>query len=178
MAKLTPKQEAFIREYLIDLNATQAAIRAGYSARNAGKIGPELLGKTRIATEIEKAKEKRAERTQIDADWVLSRLADEVNADVADLYWPEGGLKPIHEWPDIWRKGLVAGMDIEQKFIWEDGEKKPDGYVVKIKLSDRTRRIEMIGKHVDIQAFKDRVDVNVTGSLAARMEKARKRASS
>lgn len=53
--KLTPKQAMFVKEYLIDLNATQAAIRAGYSARTADRIGPELLGKTSIAEAIQKA---------------------------------------------------------------------------------------------------------------------------
>lgn len=55
MARLTPKQQASVEEYLVDLNATQAAIRAGYSTKNAGKIGSELLQKTRIKTAIDKA---------------------------------------------------------------------------------------------------------------------------
>lgn len=66
---LTPKQERFVAEYLIDLNATQAAIRAGYSVKTADRIGPELLGKTCVAAAIEKARLKlsiRAERTVLD----------------------------------------------------------------------------------------------------------------
>ena len=59
-AKLTDKQRTFVAEYLVDLNATQAAIRAGYSARNADKIGPELLGKTRVAAVIAEEQTKRA----------------------------------------------------------------------------------------------------------------------
>lgn len=68
----TAKQEAFVREYLIDLNATQAAIRAGYSAKTAGWIGPQLLAKTHIAEAISKASEDRAKRTEITADKVLT----------------------------------------------------------------------------------------------------------
>jgi phage terminase small subunit len=71
MAALTAKQERFVQEYMVDLNATQAAIRAGYSAKNADKIGPELLGKTRVRAAIEAAKATRAKRVQIDADWVV-----------------------------------------------------------------------------------------------------------
>ena len=52
---MTPKQQRFVEEYLIDLNATQASIRAGYSAKNADKIGPELLGKTGVAEAIQAA---------------------------------------------------------------------------------------------------------------------------
>ena len=62
-ARLTDKQQRFVAEYLIDLNATQAAIRAGYSAKNADKIGSQLLGKTRVAEAIQAEKTARSERT-------------------------------------------------------------------------------------------------------------------
>ena len=68
---MTPKQEAFVAEYLIDLNATQAAIRAGYSEATAYSIGNENLSKPEIATAIAKAKELRATECGIDAAWVL-----------------------------------------------------------------------------------------------------------
>jgi phage terminase small subunit len=70
---LTAKQKKFVAEYLIDLNATQAAVRAGYSAKNADKIGPELLGKTRVAEAIQAAMQKREQRTEITQDMVLQR---------------------------------------------------------------------------------------------------------
>lgn len=74
MADLTDKQKAFVREYLVDLNATQAAIRAKYSSKNADKIGSELLGKTRIRDEIQKAMDERSKRTEITSDYVLQGL--------------------------------------------------------------------------------------------------------
>lgn len=89
--KLTPKQEAFVSEYLIDLNATQAAIRAGYSQKNAGKIGPELLGKTRIAEAIHRAMEKRQERTEVTQDYVISKLKEIADKDASD--YTESDLK-------------------------------------------------------------------------------------
>jgi phage terminase small subunit len=70
----TDKQKRFVTEYLIDLNATAAAKRAGYSEKSADKIGPELLGKTSIQEALSKALAKRSERTEITQDWVLSRL--------------------------------------------------------------------------------------------------------
>ena len=70
----TDKQKRFVDEYLIDLNATAAAKRAGYSEKSADKIGPELLGKTSIQEALSKALAKRSERTEITQDWVLSRL--------------------------------------------------------------------------------------------------------
>lgn len=72
---LTPKQQRFVGEYLVDLNATQAAIRAGYSARTAGKIGSENLSKPEIAAAVSAAQDERAKRTGITADRVLQELA-------------------------------------------------------------------------------------------------------
>ncbi len=77
---LTPKQQRFVEEYLIDLNATQAAIRAGYSKKNADKIGSQLLGKTRVAASIREAQEKRTRRTEITADYVLTTIRETVEA--------------------------------------------------------------------------------------------------
>jgi phage terminase small subunit len=77
-APLTPKQKRFVEEYLIDLNATQAAIRAGFSSRNADKIGSQLLGKTRVRAEIDAQLSARSVRTQITQDYVLQRLRENV----------------------------------------------------------------------------------------------------
>ncbi|EDM71422.1 Terminase small subunit [Roseobacter sp. AzwK-3b] len=150
--KLTAKQERFVAEYLIDLNATQAAIRAGYSKKTARQAGAENLSKPDIADAVATAKAERAERTEINADWVLRRLADEVTADLADLYDEAGAIKPIHEWPLIWRQGLIAGHDVYENTI--EGEKV--GEAVKLRLSDRVKRLELIAKHVDVQAFVER----------------------
>ena len=162
--KLTPKQRAFVQEYLIDLNATQAAIRAGYSENTAQQASSRLLLNVVISGAIAEAKASRSKRTEIDADWVLARLAQEMEADVADLYDESGALKPVHKWPLIWRQGLVSGMDVEQQYAMVDGKQVPDGVVTKIKLpADRSiKRLELIGKHVAVQAFKDRLDLNGT----------------
>lgn len=139
--KLTPKQSMFIQEYLIDLNATQAAIRAGYSEKTAKEIGHENLTKPHIAAVLTKAMEKRSENVETSAEYVLDRLRQEVEADIADLYNKDGSLKLVHEWPVIWRKGLISGLDIVQP---------GDGSVcsiTKVKISDRVKRLELIGKH-------------------------------
>lgn len=72
--KLTAKQEAFCEEYMIDLNATQAAIRAGYSESTAAAIGCENLTKPNIAEYISKLQAKRSDKTELDAQWVIERL--------------------------------------------------------------------------------------------------------
>lgn len=165
---MTPKQARFVEEYLQDLNATQAAMRAGYSRRSANEQGAQLLKRPQIAAAIEARKAARSERTQIDADWVLKRLVEEAEADVADLYDDAGNLLPVEDWPLIWRQGLVAGIDTE--VIRADGVEI--GTVQKVRLSDRVRRLEMIGKHVGVKAFEDQVTVHASVDLAARLQRA------
>lgn len=74
MANLTPKQQRFVEEYLIDLNATQSAIRAGYSEKTAAVIGAENLIKPNIAKAIQEAQNKLSERTEITQDYVLTNI--------------------------------------------------------------------------------------------------------
>lgn len=83
--KLTPKEARFVDEYLIDLNATQAAIRAGYSKRNAGKLGHQVLSRELVAKAIGVRMQKRAERVEIDQDWVLRKWIAVVQADESEL---------------------------------------------------------------------------------------------
>lgn len=169
---MTPKQQRFVDEYLIDLNATQAAIRAGYSAKDADVQGPRLLGNVGIAAAVAKAKAERAEHTGIDAKWVLKRLAAEAEADMADLYDENHNLLPVRDWPLIWRQGLVAGVET----VREKGADDEMSSVDKIKISDRIKRIELIGKHVDVSAFAERVMHDLTDDMAKALSEARQAA--
>ena len=74
MAKLTEKQKRFVEEYLVDLNATQAAIRAGYSINRASELGYQLLQKTTVSDAIQSAMKKRQNRTEITQDMVLKEI--------------------------------------------------------------------------------------------------------
>lgn len=155
---LTPKQRRFVEEYLVDLNATQASIRAGYSAKTAEQQGPRLLGNVGVAAAIAAAQAERSKRTQIDADWVLTRLARDATADIADLFDEQGKMRPVSEWTSAWRQGLVVGVESFEEYAYEDGSKVPVGMVRKLKLADRAKYIEMAGRHVGVGAFKDKVE--------------------
>jgi len=154
--KLTAKQELFCSEYIIDLNASQAAIRAGYSPKGSNVTGSKLLATANIRKRIGELQQVRREKSDIDAQWVLNRLLDEADADMGDIFDSEGKAKNIHDWPLIWRKGLVSGMDITMD---EDG--RIDS--VKVRTSDRIKRLELIGKHIDIRAFTDRQEITGAG---------------
>ena len=77
MRELNDKQAAFVREYLVDFNATQAAIRAGYSAKTAGQIGHELLKKPEVQQRLREFQQKAAEKTETEAEWIRRRLKEE-----------------------------------------------------------------------------------------------------
>lgn len=165
---LTPKQSAFVREYLVDLNATQAAIRAGYSAKNAGKIGPELLGKTRIQAEIQIGMDKRAQRNDITADRVLKEIARLAFFDPRRLLNGDGTPKAIHELDDD-TAAAVAGIDI----VTKGNEDLGYADVMKIKLADKSKNLELLGRHLKL--FTDKIEVDVGADLATRMKEARER---
>ena len=150
MANLTPKQQRFVEEYLIDLNATQAAIRAGYSEKTARSIGQRLLTNVDIQKAIEGAQSKRAEQTQIDAAYVLKRLVEIDQMDVLDIMDDQMKIRPVNEWPKVWRQYVVNLENLELS----DGE----GCFKKIKWPDKVKNLELLGRHVSVGAFKDKVE--------------------
>lgn len=87
---MTPKQARFVEEYLIDLNATQAAIRVGYSAATAYSQGQRLLKHVEVAAALKEAQEARAERVSVDQDWVLSRLMTVAERCLTEDFNPAG----------------------------------------------------------------------------------------
>jgi len=176
MPALTIKQAAFVAEYLIDLNGTQAAIRAGYSKKSADEIAAQLMARPHVKAAVDAAIAKRAEKTELDAEWVLRRLGLEADADLADLYDDANNLKPVKDWPKIWRLGLVAGVEVDELFEGYGEDRVQIGVTKKLRLSERLRRIELIGKHIRVNAFQETVNVKGLDTLADRLERAAKRA--
>lgn len=137
MDELTDKQKAFVNEYLIDLNSTQAAIRAGYSKKNADKIGSQLLGKTRVSEEIRKAMAKREKRTEITQDRVLKELAIIGFAKVTDYVSVQNGSVLIRNTDDIDEEKLSAIAGI-----------KKNQFGIEVKFHDKVKSLELIGEHL------------------------------
>ena len=150
MANLTPKQQRFVEEYLIDLNATQSAIRAGYSEKTANEQGSRLLANVSISEAIAEAQNKRTEQTQIDAAYVLKRLVEIDQMDVLDIMDDQMKIRPVNEWPKVWRQYVVNLENLELS----DGE----GCFKKIKWPDKVKNLELLGKHVSVGAFKDKIE--------------------
>ena len=152
-SKLTAKQKHFVQEYLKDLNATQAAIRAGYSENSAMEQGYQLLQKTSVQSSIQKAFDKRSERTQITVDKVLRELALVGFANAAD-YFSWGKTITIQESCDLTREQCAVVAEVSET-------ETKDGGTIRVKLYDKLKALEMIGRHLVM--FKD--TVNHTGDL-------------
>ena len=150
---LTDKQDMFCREYLIDLNATQAAIRAGYSAKTANRTASENLSKPDIQSRIAELKSQRNDLVGINATYVLNRLVEIDQMDVLDILTSTGELKPVSQWPKVWRTTL-SGLDVVEM----SAEGNTAALLKKIKWPDKVKNLELIGKHIDVNAFKETVD--------------------
>lgn len=173
--KLNPKQERFCQEYLIDLCATDAALRAGYSGKTAYSHGARLLKHGGVSKRIEALKKKRADKLEITADWVLRELLNIFNADLADIIDPEhNSLRPVHDWPEVWRK-LCPAISIEELYEGYGADRHRIGELVKIKASDKAKWIKMIGDHVDIAAFAHNLKVSGQIELVDKVKTAQER---
>lgn len=145
---LTKKQKIFAEEYLIDLNATQAAIRAGYSTESAGSIASELLKKPDIRARIDKAMAERSRRTGVNQDRIVMELAKVAFANPTDLI--NTGDATVKE--DAARDDTAAISAVKVKCIQTD-----DGLIEEreIRMADKLKALELLGKHVGM--FSDKL---------------------
>ena len=152
--KLTNQQQRFVEEYLLDLNASDAAIRAGYKHRQCGR---RLMTVEKVLDAVQAAKAERSQRTQVNADYVLKRLVEIDQMDCLDILNDDGSVKPVREWPQIWRQ-FVSGFDVAELFTGGGEDRELAGMLKKIKWPDKIKNLELIGKHVNVQAFRDKVE--------------------
>ena len=173
MQKLTDKQALFCKEYLIDLNATQAAIRAGYSEKTAKEMGYENLTKPHILEEVQRLMKKRSEKVELTANDVLREIKDLLSTDITDvaeiitketiardhkgnIMYDENG-DPITETYQMMRLKDTSQMSPAAiKSISEIGHNAHGLY---IKRYDKQKTIEQAGRHLKL--FTDKVEVDI-----------------
>lgn len=171
---LTAKVESYCQEYIkCPENQTQAAINAGYSHKTAAKFASQNMRDERVKKRIAELMEERNKRNRVSADYVLLRLVEIDQMDVVDILNDDGSIKPIREWPKIWRTTL-SGFDLSSS-IMNMNEDSIETILKKIKWPDKVKNLELIGKHVDVMAFKERLEVSGTVTIADRMAAARRR---
>lgn len=168
MPKLTNKQRVFVAEYLKDLNATQAAIRAGYSRKSAALTGSENLRKPYIAALVKEAMDARAERTRVDQDKVVKELAKLGFSDWRELgSWDETSmtLKASNEITD---EAAACVKDVshttERRF---QGDQVIENTQTKLGLHDKKGSLELLGRHLGM--FKDNLSISSDRPLEIRV---------
>lgn len=151
MARLTNKQRLFVQEYLIDLNATQAAIRAGYSVESARDIGCENLTKPNIQHEIAVAMAERSKRTGVNQDRIVLELARLALVNMTDIVDNEGKIKDTATEDDL---SCIESI----KYKSSDSE---SGWSIEreVKIGSKLKALELLGKHLGM--WNDKIDVNV-----------------
>jgi len=157
---LNPKQKQFVLEYLIDKNATKAAIRAGYSRKTAYSIGQRLLKNVEIAREIKIALREREDRLELKADTIIRELIRIGMVDVRTAFNEDGTLKAIKDLSeDLGR--AISGIEVEEIYRGTGEDRKVWGVTKKIKFWKKTEALELLGKHLKL--FIERLDI--TGKI-------------
>jgi phage terminase small subunit len=155
---MNKKQQRFCQEYVIDHNATQAAIRAGYSEHSARITASKLLTKANIAGEVSRLEEEIAERCKIDAEKVLNELAKIAFSDVGKLF-SGGALMSVTEVDDDTR-AAIASIEVVQRTTGSRDDPEVE-YTSKIKTWDKIKALELIGKHLGFFADPTSITNNV-----------------
>jgi phage terminase small subunit len=157
---LTAKQQRFVDEYLIDLNATQAATRAGYSAKTANEQGARLLANVSVRSALTEAMKAREQRTHITQDRVLQELARIAFFDPRKLLGPDGAPKPINELDDDTAAAL-AGLDVTEEFEGSGADRVFVGYTKKFKIADKNTALTNAMRHLGM--LKDKTEITGAG---------------
>jgi phage terminase small subunit len=153
---LTPKQQRFVAEYLIDLNATQAAIRSGYSPKTARAIGCEHLTKPDIASAVAEGKRRQLESAELTAVGTLKVIGWHVNRDIRRLFSDQGSLIPLHELSKE-DATMIAGVEVVKRNLTA-GDDQTDT-IIKVKLQDQRGYVELAAKHFGL--LEEKIDVQV-----------------
>jgi phage terminase small subunit len=164
---LTTKEQRFVAEYLIDMNATQAAIRAGYSKHTARQIASTLLSKVDIAAEVASGMDAVAKTLSITAERVIAEIAAIAFGDIRGIY-DNGRLMMPEEWDEA-TAAAIAGIEFET--VSKGGGAVE--HIAKIKRADKLRALDMLARHLAL--YNDKIDVNVHDGMAERVARAKAR---
>lgn len=171
MSGLTAKQQRFVQEYMVDLNATQAAIRAGYSKKTAGQVGFENLRKPEIQKAIEAGQKARSKRTGITADAVLTELGRIAFANMGDYLSATGDGDVSLDFTTLEKADLSSVTKFTQKHI-AAGDGGLDVVETKFELASKVRALKLLGDHLGL--FKT-AEKDMVSGLADALSRARRR---
>lgn len=172
---LTPKRHRFVEEYLVDLNATQAAIRAGYSKRSAHVLANEVLKDPKVAELIDKTLVERKIANQRTAEATHDEIRALAHSDPRSIFDDNGRVKLPSQWSDELARTIAA---FELREEWKPGETREDEphlvVITKVKFWEKPKALEMKGRTQRL--FTDTLEVKLDASTADRLAQARERA--
>ncbi|MBA3755319.1 MAG: terminase small subunit [Nitrosomonas sp.] len=146
-SKLNYQQTLFCHEYIIDLNATKAAERAGYSAHTAQEQGSRLLSIVMVKDKVQELMDRRTNRLDITADLVLDEIRKLATVDLSQAYDRAGRLLHPTEMPEEVRKA-IAGIEVMEEYEGKGQERTAIGQTKKVKFYDKAKALELLGKHL------------------------------
>ncbi len=145
MSRLTPRQERFVEEYLVDLNATQAAIRAGYTKRHADVVGSRLLGKVRIQETLTRRRRELATAHDVTPERVIGEMARLAFADLGEFVRIENGKMIVQDFTQ------ADGTKLDTRCLAEVSETITEhGGTLKVKLHNKREALRDLGEHLGI----------------------------
>lgn len=170
---LNKKQAEFVRQFLIDLNAAQAYIRAGYSPKFASSQAFKLMQKTHVTAAVQKAMDERAAKTGVTAERVLEEISKLAFSDVRKIFDSEGRLIPVTQLPPDMAASVSSVKVVTSRIPKTDPVEVE--YTSEIKFWDKKGSLELLGKHLKL--FTDKVEHsgNLKVGLAERIRAARER---
>lgn len=154
---LNAKQTRFVQEYVVDLNATDAARRAGYNERSVEAIGYENLRKPQIQAAIAEIQSRRAERTEVKADRVVAELARVGFSDVRRLFNDDGSMKSVKDWPDD-VAAAVSSIETLEEYEGSGENRRFVGLTKKVKLWDKNKALASLMQHLGMVVHKLKVE--------------------
>jgi phage terminase small subunit len=167
---LNPKQTRFVAEFLVDLNATQAAIRTGYSARTASVQGARLLANAKFAAAVAAGQSKALSKIELTAERVLEELGRLAFVDPRKFFDEQGNLKSVATLDTETAAALEEFVLLKENLVAGDGKRDT---VYRVKWADKLRALELLAKRFGL--VKEKVEVTFAGELAERLARARQR---
>lgn len=153
--RITPNQMRLVDIVLTHDNISyrEAGEMAGFSKKNAAQTASRAMKLPHVQAYYQEQLAARSKRVGMDADYVLKRLGEIDQMDLADILQEDGKLKPVHQWPKIWRQ-MITSFDLKTG---------------KIRMPDKLKNIELIGKHIGVRAFTELVEVDVKEGFGERL---------
>lgn len=162
------RHEEFCHEYLKTLSPQAAGEAVGFKTRQHAW---EVLQREEVDERIAYLNGQRLSRVDVDADYVLRRLVEIDQMDVLDIMDDNFCLKPISDWPKVWRQ-FVSNIENNEEFEGYGEDREQSGWLKKIKWPDKVKNLELLGKHISVGAFKEKVEHDVSDPLKELLQRA------